>query len=316
LPEESFTIAASETGKKPLTGVCCGVVPAPGETEAGVPDVFVSAKIAGTGTPVTFAESLYEPATLFAVKSAAVAMPLEFVSAVFTPPANVPEGPVEGAVNVTSTPEPTVLPEESRTVAWSLTANVFPMRAFCPEPAVALTLDGEPGFTVIFPDAAAFSPAESALICAVPMTCPVNVALLAPGAGTRSPPTTPPDTDWSDQLAATFLTKLPAISRAIANTVILDPEVIVLSGGTTPVPFADVSTLIFVGGPAFATFRTPEGTEMSEPVAALICAVPRPAPVNVALRPFPAATRSPGATPPVRFISDQAATVSEIKLLN
>ena len=77
----------------------------------------MSAKIAGPATPVTFAESLYDPATLFAVKSAAVAAPLEFVSAALIPPANVPEGPVEGAVNVTRIPAPTALPEESRTVA-------------------------------------------------------------------------------------------------------------------------------------------------------------------------------------------------------
>ena len=190
------------------------------------------------------------------------------------------------------------------------------MSIVCPDPAVALRLAGNPGFTVTFPETTAERPAESALICAVPITCPVNVAVRDPEAGTRSPPTTPPDTDCSDQFAATFLTKLPATSRAIAYTVILEPEEIALSGGTTPVPFAAVSTLIFVGAPALATFNTPEGTAASAPVAALICAVPSAAPVNVALRPFPAATRSPGTTPPVLLIRDQAATVSEMKLSN
>jgi hypothetical protein len=53
---------------------------------------------------------------VFAVNTAAVATPLVFVVAVFTPPANVPLAPDPGAVNVTITPL-TGLPKASVTVA-------------------------------------------------------------------------------------------------------------------------------------------------------------------------------------------------------
>jgi hypothetical protein len=118
LPEESFARTPSATGKNVEICVCCGVAPATGATETAVPAEFVSVKSAGAAMPATFALSLYVPATLFALNVGAAATPPAFVSAVAVeePPVNVPPAPEVGAENVTSTPAPTALPEESRTV--------------------------------------------------------------------------------------------------------------------------------------------------------------------------------------------------------
>src|SRR5258707_1232368 len=82
--------------------------------------------------------------TLFrSVKIAAVATPCALVTAVLTPPANVPLAPLVGAVKVTVTPL-TGLLKESFTVACSCVANAVLTVALCRGPAVALMFDGLP----------------------------------------------------------------------------------------------------------------------------------------------------------------------------
>ena len=68
-----------------------------------------------------------------------VATPLAFVTAVFTPPANVPLGPVPGAVNVTVRPF-SGLPPGSVTVATKAATKAVLICALCPEPLVT-TID-------------------------------------------------------------------------------------------------------------------------------------------------------------------------------
>jgi hypothetical protein len=82
---------------------------------AAPPAVFVRLYVA-VPVPGVVAATLYEPGVPFAVNTAAVATPLVFVVAVFTPPANVPLAPDPGTVNVTITPL-TGLPKASVTVA-------------------------------------------------------------------------------------------------------------------------------------------------------------------------------------------------------
>ena len=75
---------------------------------------------------------------LLAVNIAEVATPLALVTAVFTPPANVPLAPVcAGAVKVTVTPE-TGLLLASFTVACSAVVNAVLIVAVCGVPAVAV----------------------------------------------------------------------------------------------------------------------------------------------------------------------------------
>ena len=81
---------------------------------------------------------------LLAVNTAEVATPLAFVTAVLTPPANVPLAPVcAGAVNVTVTPE-TGLLLASFTVACNVDANAVPTAVLCGVPADAVMLAGVP----------------------------------------------------------------------------------------------------------------------------------------------------------------------------
>src|SRR6202162_2475565 len=82
---------------------------------------------------------------LLAVNTAEVATPLAFVTAVFTPPANVPLAPVcAGAVNVTVTPE-TGLPPESVTSAWSVDPRAVLIGALCGVPLETAMLAGGTG---------------------------------------------------------------------------------------------------------------------------------------------------------------------------
>ena len=80
---------------------------------------------------------------LLAVNTAAVATPLTFVIAVFTPPANVPLAPLVGAAKVTVTPL-TGLLKESLTVACSCVPNAVLIVALCGVPAVAVIVEGLP----------------------------------------------------------------------------------------------------------------------------------------------------------------------------
>jgi hypothetical protein len=109
---------------------------------AAAPEVFVRLYVADpVPGPVTV--TLYDPATAFAVKTAAVATPLVLVVAVLIPPANVPLAPDPGAMNVTPTP-PTGLPKPSATVASNCVGNAVPTVVLCGVPAVAVILAGLP----------------------------------------------------------------------------------------------------------------------------------------------------------------------------
>ena len=78
------------------------------------------------------------------MNAADVATPEEFVVAVFTPPANVPEAPLLGTVNVTVAPL-TALLFESFTVAISALVKAVLTVALCGVPPVAVI---EAGFIV------------------------------------------------------------------------------------------------------------------------------------------------------------------------
>jgi hypothetical protein len=117
LLNESFTVACSGVANTVLMDALWGV-PADAVMLEGAPARLVREKFAGVATPVIEAVTLYPPATVLAVKTAAVATPEAFVVAVFAPPANVPLAPLPGAVNVTNTPL-TGLLKESLTVACS-----------------------------------------------------------------------------------------------------------------------------------------------------------------------------------------------------
>jgi hypothetical protein len=107
--------------------------------EAAGPAVFVNRKFAGFDTPETVAATVYcGPAVVLAVKIADVAMPDALVVAVLTLPANVPLGPLAGAVNVTTVPAPTGLPFESLTVT-TRGAKAVPTAMLCGVPLVAVT---------------------------------------------------------------------------------------------------------------------------------------------------------------------------------
>src|ERR1700688_317826 len=100
---------------------------------------------------------------LLAVHTAEFATPLAFVTAVFTPPANVPLAPVcAGAVNVTVTPLPGLLPE-SFTVACSAVVNAVLIVALCGVPAVAAMLAADPAVFVRVKLAVVLTPATLAV---------------------------------------------------------------------------------------------------------------------------------------------------------
>jgi len=77
----------------------------------------------------------------FAVKTAEVATPEALVTAVFTPPANVPLAPLVGALKVTVTLA-TGLLLASVTITCSCAANAELIVAFCGVPALATMLAG------------------------------------------------------------------------------------------------------------------------------------------------------------------------------
>ncbi len=100
---ESVTSATKGAVNAVLIAALC---PEPLDTAtlAGGAPRFVSEKFAEVA-PVALATTLYGPPEVaFAVNVAEVAIPLAFVVAVFTPPANVPLAPLVGAAKVTSTP--------------------------------------------------------------------------------------------------------------------------------------------------------------------------------------------------------------------
>ena len=96
------------------------------------------------------------------MNAADVATPDAFVVAVFTPPANVPEAPLLGAVNVTVTPL-TPVPLEFSTVATSGLANAVLIVAVCGVPLVAVIEAGLPAWLVSAKLAAVVTPDTLAL---------------------------------------------------------------------------------------------------------------------------------------------------------
>ena len=95
----------------------------------------------------------------------------------------------------------------------------------------ALTVDCAaetgPGVTVIVPESTDARAPFTAWIVAVPTRWPVNVALVPVvlvDEPTRSPLTTPAVLLVNDHVALTLATKLPFVSRLMANTVIELPE--------------------------------------------------------------------------------------------
>ena len=107
-------------------------------------------------TPVTAAVTLYVPNKELAVNTVEVATPVESGTAVFTPPAKVPEAPLEaGAVNVTVTPV-TGLLFESVTKTLSGLEKATPGAAVCGVPLTTVKFAGAPVKLVIVtgPDSA------------------------------------------------------------------------------------------------------------------------------------------------------------------
>jgi hypothetical protein len=96
-----------------------------------------------------------------AVKVGAVATPLALVVAVFTPPANVPLAPLDGAVNVTVTPD-TPFPPLSFTVAVRAAKAVL-MATLCVPPAVTTMLIALPAVLVSEKFAGVATPATVAV---------------------------------------------------------------------------------------------------------------------------------------------------------
>src|SRR5215472_16969920 len=111
------------------------------------PARLVREKLAVEATPETDAVTMYAPAVVLAVKTAAVATPEAFVVAVLTPPAKVPLAPLVGALKVTVTPL-TGLLKESCTVTWNCTANAVLTVALCGVPAVVAMLAAAPATLV------------------------------------------------------------------------------------------------------------------------------------------------------------------------
>ena len=99
--------------------------------------VFVKEKLAGASPPVE-ARTANGPEVSFAVNAGAVAMPEGFVTAIVeTDPANAPEAPVDGAVNVTAT-FAIGLPPASSTRATMGEENDWPTVADCADPEETL----------------------------------------------------------------------------------------------------------------------------------------------------------------------------------
>ena len=94
---------------------------------------FVRAKLAAND--VTLATTVYVPPVPLAVKAGAAAMPELLVSTLtlITPPANVPEAPLAGAVKVTPTPW-TGLPEPPLAKTLNAVENAVFAKVFCDVP--------------------------------------------------------------------------------------------------------------------------------------------------------------------------------------
>ena len=107
---------------------------------------------------------------------------------------------------------------------------------------------------VMMPESSEVSDPEATWMTALPAPLAVNTALLPSPLATRSPATTLPVTDVSDQVAAALATKALLASRDTAYTVMELPVTMVWAGTSDPEPSAAVSTPICVAvGPAVVT---------------------------------------------------------------
>ena len=97
LPKVSLRMTTNGAANAAPICALCGV-PLTTVMEVAGPGAFVKLKL--VETPPMAAVTLYDPATVLAVKEEAVAVPVESVRAVLTPPAKVPLAPVVGGVKV------------------------------------------------------------------------------------------------------------------------------------------------------------------------------------------------------------------------
>jgi len=188
---------------------------------------------------------------LLAVNAAAVATPLAFVVAVFTPPAKVPLAPLPGAAKVTVTPF-TGLLLASRTVACSAVAKAVLIAALWGVPAVAVIVAGgpvtvkltpllatPPTVTTTFPVVAPVGTATTMVVApqlpAVPADVPLKVTVLVPCA-------------------------VPKFVPAIVTAFPTCPEVgvrLVMLGAVPPLPAARKATICMIHLPEGETGATP-----------------------------------------------------------
>jgi hypothetical protein len=128
---ESRTVTARAFGNAVLIVVLWGVVPAFAVADEGLPVRLVSEKLT-VGRPADAAVTVYgPPAVLFAAKGAE-AIPDALLTTVIVVVAlpNKPEGPEDGAVNVTFMPGTGLLPA-SRSVTAGALAKAVLMMALC-----------------------------------------------------------------------------------------------------------------------------------------------------------------------------------------
>lgn len=193
LPLVSVTSTESGVVKAVLIFVLFGVPPF-ATIFAGVLVVLVNEKLVDSDP--TEAITWYEPVIEFAVNTADVARPLASVIAVLRPPAKVPLGPEEGAVNVTVTPL-TGLPCTSVTFAISGLLNAVVVWALCGVPPAA-TIEAGARFKMVsvkltLADCAGEAESVTLKVRGVFVTGAVGVPLIRPPGERCSPFGSVPD---------------------------------------------------------------------------------------------------------------------------
>jgi hypothetical protein len=193
---------------------------------------------------------------LLAVKTAAVATPCALLTAVFTPPANVPLAPLAGAVNVTVTPL-TGLLRASFTVACMAVANAVLIDALCGVPAVAVMLAGAAAARLVSEKfAGVATPATDAVtvyapptmllavnVVAVATPCALLTAVFAPPANVPLAPlagaVNVTVTPLTGLLKASFTVACIAVANAVLTVVLCGvPAVAVMVCAVPPLPLA------------------------------------------------------------------------------
>lgn len=133
--------------------------------------------MAGVETPPTDAVAVNEPTMEFAVNTPDLAIPWTLVVTVSVPGANVPLGPLTGALKVTVMPS-NRLPFASRTRADSGAAKAVLIWAFCGEPALASIDAASPGVTVTT-EVAGENPGAEAVMVDEPTIWPITIGWTA-----------------------------------------------------------------------------------------------------------------------------------------